>query len=97
MTDNNGVTPDAAYAKQQAMNQLKSRVIKGTAAGAGIAVGSAATDIALAGAAEAASVVATAAAESVIVPIVLTTAAIAGAGVLLYVGAERLQKWWHTV
>ena len=96
MTDHTGFTPDATYAKQQAIAKLKSRAITGTVAGAGIAVGSAATDVALAGAAVAATVVATAAAESVIVPIVLTTAAVAGAGVLIYMGGRRLQKWWRT-
>ena len=76
-------------AKALAMAQLKSRVIKGTATGGGIALGAAGTDIALAGAAEAASAVATVAAESVIVPTVLTIAAIGG----VCYGTYRLVKW----
>jgi len=76
-------------AQQMALAKLKGRAIQGVAAGGGIAVGSAATDLALAGAAEAATAVATAAAESVIVPTVLTIAAIGGA----CYGTYRLVKW----
>ena len=59
----NTTTTDA---QQMALAKLKGRAIQGVAAGGGIAVGSAVTDLALAGAAEAATTVATAAAESVI-------------------------------
>ena len=82
----------AAQAKKQAIAKLQSRALTGTAAGAGIAVGSAATDLALAGAAEAAGAVATVAAESVIVPTVLTIAAIGG----ICYGGYRIVKWWRS-
>ena len=81
------LTPEQS--KALAVAKLKSRAIGGAVAGGGIAIGSAATDIALAGAAEAAGVVATAAAESVIVPTVITIAAVGG----ICYGTYRFVKW----
>ena len=87
MNTQTSMTPEQA--KALAMANLKSRAIKGAATGTGIALGAAGADIAMAGAAEAATAVATVAAESVIVPTVLTIAAIGGA----CYGTYRLVKW----
>lgn len=80
---------DQAIAKAKAQAQLKSRLIKGTVTGSGIALGAAATEVTLAAAAEAAGAVATAAAEAAIVPVVLAAATVGAVGY----GAYRAYKW----
>jgi len=70
---------DQAVAKAKAQAALKSRLIKGTVTGGGIALGAAGTEVALAGAAEAASAVATVAEGIALAPIIITGGLVAGA------------------
>lgn len=79
----------AEEAKAAALAQLKSRAIKGTATGAGIAAGAAGAELALQGAAVAAEATVAAVETIAIVPTVLTVAVIGGA----CYGTYRLVKW----
>jgi hypothetical protein len=83
-------------AKAAAIAKLKSRAIQGTASGIGLATGVAAAEVAIPLAATAAETVVVAVEAIAIVPTVLTLAALAGTGVLGYLGAKRLQEWWRS-
>ena len=103
MTTNSSLTPEQAkelalgrepsltpeQAKALATAQLKSRVIKGTATGAGIAVGAATADVAIASAATAAEATFAVVEGIALVPTIVTVAAIGGA----CYGTYRLVKW----
>ena len=83
-------------ARQQAINQLKGRVIRGTATGAGIAGGAAATDLVLAGAGYAAEATVAVVEGIAVVPTVLTIAAVGATGYGVYRGVKALRKWWNS-
>ena len=73
------MSKDQEAAKQQAMNQLKSRAIKGVVSGAGIATGVAAGETLLTVGATAAETAAVAVETVAILPALLTVAAVGGA------------------
>ena len=83
-------TPDPA--KAAAIAQLKSRAIKGSATGVGIAAGAATAEVALAGAATAAEATVAVVETVALVPTILTVAAIGGAGWLAWKGYQYLSK-----
>ena len=81
---------DQAAAKQQAINQLKSRAIKGVVSGAGIATGVAAGESLLTVGATAAETAAVAVETVAVLPTLLTIAAVGGTCYGIYKICEAL-------
>ena len=82
-------TSSRDLAKKQAVAKLQSRAINGAVTGSGIAVGAAATELAISGAAVAAEGAAVGAEAIALAPFLLTVAVIGGAGYGIY----RVAKW----